>query len=73
MEIRFDIVAAERMIVELESAIDDGVEVERLLLGRSGTREFEKILDDAGGAAGLTMSHVELALGAFVDAGPIAE
>src|SRR5580692_1134689 len=37
MEIGFDIVAAKRMFMELQSAIDDGVEIERLFLGRSGT------------------------------------
>src|SRR5208337_1299069 len=61
------------MLVQLEGAVDDVVEVEHLLQRRSGAREFQKILHDAGGAAGLTMSHFELAFGAIVDALAIAK
>ena len=42
-------------------------------LRRGGTREFEKILDDARGAAGLAMRQIELALGGFVEACAFAQ
>ena len=40
--------------------------------GEAG-REFQEVLNDASGAASLTVSHFELALGAFVDARTIAK
>src|SRR5208282_1471562 len=72
-EVDFNAVATEGMLVQLKGAVDDVVEVEHFLLGRSGAREFQKILHDAGGAAGLTVGHFELALGAIVDALAIAK
>src|SRR5271157_2879298 len=72
-EVDFDVVAAQGMLVQLEGAVDDVVEVEHPLLRRSGAREFQKVLHDAGGAACLTVSHFELALGAIVDALAIAK
>jgi len=73
MEVDLNGVAAKRMLVELQSAINDGVKVEGLLLRRGGAGEFEKVLDDASGAASLAMSHFELALGVFIGTGAIAE
>ena len=72
-EVDFDAVAAKGMLVQLEGAVDNVVEVEHLLLWGSGAREFQEVLHDAGGAAGLTVSHFELALGALVDALAIAQ
>ena len=57
----FDVVAAEGMLVKLQRAIDDEVQVQRFFLRRGGAREFEKILHDARGAAGLAVGHIELA------------
>src|SRR5208282_5860148 len=72
-EVDFNAVAAKGMLVQLQGAVYDVVEVEHLFLRRSGAREFQKVLHDARGAAGLTVSHFELALGAIVDALAIAE
>ena len=64
-EINFDAVAAERVFVQLEGAIDNAIEIDGFFLWRSGPGKLEKILDDASGAAGLTVSQFELALGGF--------
>src|SRR5271169_4539269 len=61
------------MFVELQGAFDNGIEVQRLLLRRGGTGEFEEVLNDASGAASLTMRHFELALGAFINARAVAQ
>jgi hypothetical protein len=66
MEINLDIVSAERVFVQLESALDDAIEVDGFFLRRGGPGEFKKILDDARGAACLTMRQFELAFGGFV-------
>src|SRR5579859_352071 len=65
-EVNLDVVSAERMLVQLQSAVDDAVEIDGLLLGRGRPGEFEKILNDACGAASLAMSQFELALGGRV-------
>ena len=49
-------------------AVDDDVEVQCLFLRRSRPRKFEKVLDDASGAASLAVSHFQLALGVVVHA-----
>ena len=69
----FDVVAAQGVFVELERALDDHVHIEGFFLGRGGARKFQKILDDAGGAAGLAMGHFQLAARVFVNALAIAE
>lgn len=56
-EIDFDTVAAERVLVKLERALDNAIEIDRLFLGRGGAGEFEKILNDASGAASLAMGQ----------------
>ena len=73
LEFDADVVAAQRMFVELERALDEVADVERFFLWRGGAREFEQVLDDASGAAGLAMGEVELALGGFVDACAFAQ
>lgn len=62
-EIDFDAVAAEGVFVKLERALDDAIEIDGFFLGRGRAGEFEKILNDASGAAGLAMGEFELALG----------
>src|SRR5580692_102816 len=64
-EIDFDIISAKRVLVELERAIDDTVEIDGFFLGRSGAGKFEKVLNDARSATGLTMGDLELAFGGF--------
>src|SRR5437660_11321174 len=66
MEIHLNIVAAERMFVKLECAIEKIAEIKRLFLGGSGAREFGKILDDTRRAAGLTVRKFQLAFGGVV-------
>src|SRR6266481_3908041 len=61
------------MILELQRAVDDDVEVQGLFLRGSWTRKLEKILDDARGAASLAVRHFELALGVIVHALALAE
>src|SRR6266852_8118930 len=46
-EFHFDVVAAEGMFVQLEGALDETIDVERLLVRGRRARELEKILDDA--------------------------
>jgi hypothetical protein len=72
-EVNFDGVALEGVLVELEGAVHDGVEIERFLLRGGGPGEFEQVLDNAGSAASLAVSHVKLALGVLIGAGTIAE
>jgi hypothetical protein len=73
VKLDLNLVTAERMFVELESAIDDGVEIEGFFLRRGRARKFKQVLHDAGGATGLAMGHLELAARVVVDAGAIAE
>ena len=61
------------MLVELQGAFDETVDVERLLLRRSGTRELQKILHDAGGAASLTVGEFQLAFCGIVEAFAFAQ
>src|SRR5215472_2739837 len=72
-EIDIDIVAAQRVLVQLKGALDQIVDVEKLLLGRSGTRELQKVLDDACGAAGLAMGEIELALEGLIGRRALAQ
>src|SRR5690349_4165969 len=65
-KVHFDVVAAQGVFVKLERALDEIVDVEKLLLRRTGTREFEQVLHDARGAAGLAMGEIELAHEGFV-------
>src|SRR5439155_25993783 len=66
MEIHLNIVAAQRMFVKLECALEKIAEVKRLFLGGSRAREFEKILDDTRRATGLAMRKFQLAFGGVV-------
>src|SRR6266481_8076928 len=61
------------MILELQRAVDDDVEVQGLFLRGSWTRKLEKILYDARGAASLAVGHFELTLGVIVHALTFAE
>src|SRR5271157_4277406 len=56
-EIHFDAISAERVFVQLHGAVDNAVEIDGFFLGRSGARKFEKILNDARGAARLAMRY----------------
>src|SRR6267142_2196006 len=73
VELDLDIVAAERMILELKCAVNDHVEIQYFFLWRGWPRKFEKVLDDAGSAAGLAVGHFQLALGIVVHALTLAE
>src|ERR1700722_8862898 len=73
LELNFDIVAAEGMILELQRAVNDHVEIQGLFLRGGRTRKFEEILDDGGGAASLAVGHFELPLGVVVHALALAE
>src|SRR6266852_6107214 len=72
-EFHLDVIAAERMLVQLQSALYEAVDVERFLVRRRRARELEKILDDTSGAARLPMREFELALGWFIGPFPFAE
>src|SRR5882672_2872173 len=61
------------MFVQLERALEEVIEVERFFLRRSGARKFEKVLDDARGAAGLAVCELKLALGGVVGSFTFAE
>src|SRR5260370_42006381 len=61
------------MILELQRAVNDHIEVQRLFLRGSWTRKLEKILHDARGAASLAVGHFELTLGVIVHALTFAE
>src|SRR5690242_4449856 len=65
-EIDLNVVAAQRVLLQLQSALDNGVDIERLAQRRGGARKFQEILHDARGAASLAMRQIELALGIFV-------
>ena len=65
-KIHFDVVAAQRMFLKLKRALDEIVDVEKFFLSGSGAREFEQVLHDARGAAGLAMREIELAGEGFV-------
>jgi hypothetical protein len=73
MEIHLDIIAAEGMFVQLKGALEKIVNVKSFLLRRCRAGEFEKILDDASGTAGLAVRKVKLALGGIVDASALAK
>ncbi len=62
-----NIVAAQRMILELQRALDQRVNVQRFFLWSSGPRELQQILNDARRATGLAMRKLQLALGIFLD------
>src|SRR5204863_9950492 len=66
MEIHLNIVAAQRMFVKLECALEKIAEDKRLFLGGSRAREFEKILDDTCRATGLAMRKFQLSSGGGV-------
>src|SRR6266446_4530934 len=72
-EFHLDVVAAERMLVQLQSALDEAVDVERFLVRGRGARELEEILDDARGAARLPMGEFQLSLGRVIGAFPLSE
>ena len=59
--------------MKLKSAVNNAIEIDRFFLGRSGTGKFEKILNDARGAAGLATRDFKLALGGFGIGGAFAE
>src|SRR5258708_15589203 len=61
------------MILELQRAVYDHIEVQRLFLRGSWTRKLEKILHDARGAASLAVGHFELTLGVIVHSLTFAE
>src|SRR5216684_6197809 len=73
MEIYLDIVAAQGVFLQLECALEKVIEVEGPFLRGSGAREFEKILDDARGSAGLAVREFQLALGGVVGSFTLAE
>src|SRR6267378_1177386 len=73
MEIHLDIVAAQRVFLQLQRALEKVVEIEGLFLWRSGAREFQKILDDARGAAGLAVRQFQLASGGIIGSFTLAE
>src|SRR5579883_154194 len=54
------------MLVKLQSALDEAVEIERLLLRRGRAGKLEKILNNARGAASLAMREFKLAAHGFV-------
>jgi len=73
LEVDLNGITAQRMLVELEGAIEDGVEIQSFLLRGGGTRKFEEVLNDAGSATGLAMGHFQLAFGVIVNASAITQ
>src|SRR5258707_14904551 len=55
LKIDLNVVTAKRMILQLEGALDEGVDVHRPLLRRGRPGKFEQVLNDARGAACLSM------------------
>src|SRR2546425_41357 len=65
-EVNRNVVPAKRMLLELQGSIDDGVEIQRLLLRRRRPRKFQQVLHDPRGAPGLAMRQLELPLRGLV-------
>src|SRR6266849_6563875 len=68
LKIHMNIVAPQRMILQLKRPLDQRIDVKRLFLRSSRPRELQQVLNDARGATGLAMRKLELALGIFLDA-----
>src|SRR4029077_10867784 len=65
-EVHFHLSAAQRVLVQLQSAFDNRAEVDSLLLRRGRAGKFQKILHDASRATLLPVGQVELALHGFI-------
>src|SRR6266699_1863452 len=72
-EIHGDVVAAKRMLLQLEDSLEEAIDVERSFLGRSRAREFEKVLDDTCGAPRLAVGKIQLALAGVIGSFAFAE
>ena len=72
LEIDFNLVALQRVLVELQSSLDQGY-IKRLLLRRSWARKFQKVLNDTRRATRLAMGQLQLTLRGIVATLPLPE
>ncbi len=73
LKMNLDLIAPQRMLLQLESALDEHIDIQRLFLRRSRPGKFQQILHDARCAPGLAMSQFQLALHSLIGAGAFAK